>query len=100
MTGIALVLILSITVEGIVEYGKTIWDLVTNKNIKTAVFQACALIASVALCELAGADLFAQLGVAFSWTPIGGILTGIFASRGANYVADLIKRLQAAKTIQ
>ena len=38
---------------------------------------------------------YAALGVNFNVAWLGIALTGIFASRGANYVSDLVKKLQA-----
>ena len=49
----------------------------------------------VLLCFGVGADFYAALGVNFNVAWLGIALTGIFASRGANYVSDLVKKLQA-----
>ena len=49
----------------------------------------------VLLCFGVGADFYAALGVNFNVAWIGIALTGVFASRGANYVSDLVKKLQA-----
>ena len=98
MTGIVLMLVLAVTVEGIVQYIKSIVEMVTKKDYKTAVTQLSALVISVALCLMAGADVYGALGVAFAGGWAGMVLTGVFASRGANYAADIIKRLQGAKT--
>lgn len=49
----------------------------------------------VSLCFSAGADFYAALGVSFNAAWLGVALTGVFASRGANYVSDLVKKLQA-----
>ena len=38
------------------------------------------------------------LGVTFAAPWIGILLTGIFASRGANFVSDLFKKLQSLST--
>lgn len=98
MTGIVLMLVLAVTVEGIVQYIKSIIEMVTKKDYKTAVTQLSALVISVALCLMAGADVYGALGVTFAGGWAGMVLTGVFASRGANYAADIIKRLQGAKT--
>ena len=45
----------------------------------------------------AGADLYAAIGVPFTMPWVGRILTGIFASRGANFVSDLVSTLTAKK---
>ena len=50
MTGIVLMLVLAVTVEGIVQYIKSIIEMVTKKDYKTAVTQLSALVISVALC--------------------------------------------------
>ena len=55
------------------------------------------IIMSVLLCVLSGADMYAALGVPFSLPAVGMVLTGIFASRGANFVSDLIGRLRGKK---
>ena len=93
-----LMLVLAVTVEGIVQYIKSIIEMVTKKDYKTAVTQLSALVISVALCLMAGADVYGALGVTFAGGWAGMVLTGVFASRGANYAADIIKRLQGAKT--
>ncbi len=90
MESIILFLTLAVTVEGIVEYVKTIID----GERKTAVIQIGALIAAVALCILSGADIYAALGAAFTVPYVGCVLTGIFASRGANYASDILGKLQ------
>ena len=41
------------------------------------------------------AYFYAALGVNFNMAWLGIALTGVFASRGANYVSDLVKKLQA-----
>lgn len=97
MKGILLVLVLAIIVEAIVEYAKSIYKLLAEHGIKRALLQAAAVIVSVLLCFAANADLFGALGIEFRYAWIGIVLTGVFASRGANYVSDLIGKLQAAK---
>ena len=53
-----------------------------------------AVALGVALCLATGADIYAAHGVQFATPWIGVALTGIFASRGSNYLSDLAKRLQ------
>ena len=99
MTAIMLMLVLAVTVEALVQYSKTVIYMVAARDYKTAITQLGALLASVALCVLAGADIYAALGVSFGaagGSPIGAVLTGAFASRGANYAADMVKALQGA----
>lgn len=100
MTAFALILVLAITAEALTEYAKTIDKMLEQKQYKTAVTQLAALVISVGLCIAAGANIYDILGVRFvvfagrDW--IGLVLTGIFASRGANYAADIVKALQTA----
>lgn len=96
MRGILMVLALAVTVEAMVEYVKSIIKMVTERDGKTLITQLSALAVSILLCFAAGADLYTVLGLQFHLPGVGIILTGIFASRGANYVSDLIRRLQSA----
>ena len=93
MEGITLVIALAIVIEALVEYAKSIGKAFMDGEWKTAVTQLCALAISVAVCFLAQADMFAVIGIEFLWYPLGTVLTGIFASRGANFVSDLIGKL-------
>ena len=85
-------LTLAVTIEGIVEYIKTLIE----GEQKAAVIQIGALVVAVALCILSGADIYAALGVTFGAPYVGCALTGVFASRGANYASDILGRLQGA----
>ena len=95
MDMILLALAMAVTVEGLIEYIKTVGRAVLEKAWKTAATQGCALALGIALCFAVGADLYAALGVTFALPWVGSLLTGIFASRGSNYLSDLISRLQA-----
>ena len=91
MQGILLMLVLAVTVEGLVEYVKSVAE---HKEWKTIALQLGAAAVSILLCLASGADLYAALGVEFA-APFGGCaLTGIFASRGANYASDIIGKLR------
>ncbi len=92
-----LILILAITVEGLVEYGKNLYNFFSTKDKKTLLVQLGALVISCALLMLAKgrADLYAIVGVEFEAPFLGRLLTGIFASRGANHIFDLFKRLSS-----
>ena len=96
MQGVLLILALAVTVEAVVEYIKSIVKMFTDRDFKTGCTQLAAAGISIALCFAAGADLFAAVGLTFAAPWIGMALTGLFASRGANFVSDLIKKLQGA----
>nr|DAK83656.1 MAG TPA: hypothetical protein [Caudoviricetes sp.] len=95
MTGIVLVLAMAVITEGLVEYAKTIGKAIYSKDFKTLSTQAAALLISVCLCVLTGADIFAPIGITFGFSWVGMVLTGVFASRGANYVSDIVRRIQS-----
>lgn len=90
-----LFVVLAVIVEALVEYAKTVIAMTDKKSV---IIQLSALAVSITLCCLSGADILAQLGVTFAVPYIGCILTGVFASRGANYASDLIGKLTAAKS--
>jgi len=65
-----------------------------KKQYKKAVKQLCAVALCVFICFMCSADVFALLGMTFAIPWLGIVLTGIFESRGSNYLADIIKRIQ------
>lgn len=88
MQGIAIVFLAAILVEGLTENILPVTLPPGQKWIKRALALAIAVVVSVAY----DIDLFALLGlphVAY----VGAVLTGILISRGANYLAALVKRL-------
>ena len=97
MENMALILMLAVTAEGLVEYGKSVGKALVERQ---AVTQIGAVIVSVLLCFAAGADLYAAIGVELVYPWIGVLLTGIFASRGANYISDFIGKLTQGKKEQ
>lgn len=94
MTQIVLIMVLAVTVEGLVQYAKAITDRIIKKEFKAAITQLAALAVSVALCLLAKADIYASLGVTFTGGWAGMVLTGVIASRGADYASAGIRRLE------
>ena len=91
--GLLLVTVLAVTVEALVEYGKSA-IIAVNGDKKALIIQCVAVALSVSLCLMTGADFYAVFGVNFAWRPVGSVLTGIFAARGANYLSDLVSRFQ------
>lgn len=97
MEGMILIITLAIITEALIEYGKTIGKAFASGSCKTAVTQLAAIGVSVLLCFMAGGNLFSLVGIQFSWPWLGTALTGILASRGANYVSDFVKKLGSGK---
>ena len=95
MEGITLILVLAITVEALVQYGKNIVAMALNKEYKTFATQLAAIVLAVLVCLATGADLYSLLGVSFAVSWLGILLTGVVISRGSNYASDFIKRLQS-----
>ena len=95
MQTIVLILVLAITVEAIIQYSKTIIEMLEKKQYKTFATQLAAILLSVFICFTAGVDLYTLVGVSFTLPWLGMLLTGIVVSRGSNYTSDFIKRLQS-----
>ena len=95
MEGITLILVLAITVEALVQYGKNIGAMALNQEYKTFATQLAAIVLAVLVCLATGADLYSLLGVSFAVPWLGILLTGVVISRGSNYASDFIKRLQS-----
>ena len=86
-----IIIVLAITIEALIEYAKEI--------IKGAISwaQVGAIGVAILLAIAANADLYEVGGIEFNIPYLGMILTGIFLSRGSNYVSDLIGKFQGAK---
>ncbi len=81
---------LAVVVEALTEYIKNI----TAAGSRKAVWiQLGALVMGIVVCAASGADLFAALNVHFAVPWMGCVLTGVFVSRGANYINDLMKKV-------
>lgn len=94
MQGIILALVTAVTVEALVEYCRTAAKTVRGGGWLSALLQGAAVVLSVGICLLSGADIYGALGIAFRWPPVGSVLTGIFAARGANYVSDFVGQMR------
>ena len=94
MQTVVLILVLAITVEAIIQYSKTIIEMLEKKQYKTFATQLAAILLSVFICFAAGVDLYTLVGVSFAIPWLGMLFTGIVVSRGSNYTSDFIKRLQ------
>ena len=94
MQMILLAIVMAVTVEALIEYVKQIVKALSSGEVKAAATQVVSILLGVLLCLAVGADVYGALGVAFAVPWVGTVLTGIFASRGSNYVSDLAKRLQ------
>ena len=94
MNEIMTILTLAVTVEALVEYGKSVGGILTKAGRKQAAIRLAAAAAGVILCLTAGADLYAAAGLTFGWPWLGSALTGVLISRGANYVSDFMRKIK------
>ena len=76
MNKIMLAVVIAVTVEGLIEYAKTVGKAVQSGQRKTAFTQAAAIVLGVLLCLAVGADVYSALGIEFALPWIGTVLTG------------------------
>lgn len=98
MKMIALIIMVAIVLEAIVEYVKTVMKIVKDKDYKTAITQGITIALGIAFAFIFNLQLFngalSEFYEGLSINPvIDMILTGILFSRGANYFSDLVTRL-------
>ena len=104
MKTIALIIMVAIVLEGLVEYGKTIDRMVVARDYKTAITQGITIVLGIALAFIFHLQLFNEgmseiyKGLAINPT-IDMILTGILFSRGSNYFSDFVSKLQRKDNI-
>lgn len=94
-------LMICVIVEALVEYYKTIYKMIENKNYKTAITQGVTIALGICAAFWFHLRLFndvlSHIYPELIDNPIDSIidtvLTGILISRGSNYFSDLIKKL-------
>ena len=95
MKTIALALMVAVIVEAIVEYGNTIYEMVIDREYQKAVKQGSAIIVAVLFAFMCHVTLLSWLmsdafGIVVN--PVFDmVVSGIFMSRGANYLSNLIR---------
>ena len=99
MNTIALIIMVSIVLEALVEYGKTIEYAVASQDYKTAITQAITIVLGVGLAFIFNLQFFngamSEFYDGLFINPvIDKILTGILFSRGSNYFSDFVSKLQ------
>lgn len=98
MKTIALIIMVSIVLEALIEYVKTIYTMIDNGEYKTAITQGISIILGIGLAFIFNLQLFNNAlsefyeGLAINPT-IDTVLTGILFSRGSNYFSDLVSKL-------
>ena len=105
MKTIALIIMVAIVLEALVEYVKTIDSMVVSRAYKTAITQGITIILGIGLAFVFHLQLFngamSEIYEGLKINPtVDMILTGILFSRGSNYFSDLIGKLQKPSTIE
>lgn len=99
MKTIALILMVAVLLEALVEYGKTIDDMIVSRAYRTAIIQGITIILGIGLAFIFHCQLFNE-GMSEFYTDlainpnIDMILTGILFSRGANYFSDIVGKFR------
>ena len=105
MKTIALIIMVAIVLEALVEYAKTIDKMVESRAYKTAITQGITILLGISLAFIFHLQLFngamSEFYEGLSINPyVDTVLTGILFSRGANYFSDLITKLQSKQSIE
>lgn len=105
MKTIALIIMVAIVLEALVEYVKTIDSMVVSRAYKTAITQGITIILGIGLAFVFHLQLFnGAMSEIYEGLKINStvdmILTGILFSRGSNYFSDLISKLQKPSTVE
>lgn len=105
MKTIALIIMVAIVLEALVEYVKTIDSMVVSRAYKTAITQGITIVLGIGLAFVFHLQLFnGAMSEIYEGLNINStvdmILTGILFSRGSNYFSDLISKLQKPSTVE
>lgn len=90
---VALALVCAVIVEGLVSYAETIYDYFEQGDVKKAIKQIGAIVLAVLFAFQIKVTLIAFLADAVVNPVFDMIVSGIFMSRGANYLFDFIKMI-------
>lgn len=98
MKTIALIIMVAIVLEALVEYAKTMMYMVEDEDYKTAITQGVTILLGVFLAIVFNLQLFnnalSEFYEGLHINPvIDMVLTGILFSRGSNYISDLLAKL-------
>lgn len=97
MKTIGLALIVAVIVEALIEYGQTVYDMVEEYEYKKAIKQGLAIVVAILFAFQLKVTLLTWLmsdTFAVTISPVfDKIVSGIFMSRGANYLSDFIRMI-------
>lgn len=95
MANVFSLFLLAIVVEATVSY---VQEWFVNKNFNWK--QILAAVLGVVVAIGYNLDLIAMFGVESTIPYLGVVLTGLIISRGSNFIADLLKKVQTYKTVE
>lgn len=98
MKTIAMIVMVAMVLEALVEYGKTIMYMVEETDYKTAVTQGITILLGIFLAFAFRLQLFnGALAEFYDGLSVNMyidiILTGVLFSRGSNYISDFISKI-------
>lgn len=82
--------LLAFLVEALLQTIKPLYDKEKGWNRSMIL----SIVLGVAICGLAGVDLFEKVGIPLKVPVVGSLLTGVIASRGSNFVHDIFRFVQ------
>lgn len=91
--GMPQLVVTALLIESIIDSVKPIYDKTKGWQID----RVLTLLLGMLVCVLVKVDIFELVGIPMVVPYVGAILTGIVASRGANFAHDLIKGLQTLR---
>jgi len=94
MKTLVLALVIAVVVEALVSYGETIYDYFEEGDTKKAIKQIIAIIVAVIFAFQAKVTLISFFSGATLAPVFDMIVSGIFMSRGANYLFDLANMIR------
>lgn len=92
MESLLLILVVAVLVEAVWENLKMVWQ-----SGKLNVNMIGSLVVSILIAILTKIDIFGALGITIN-IYVGSALTGIIISRGANFVHDLLTKVNQLNT--
>ena len=85
------IVILALAAEAIWETAKMVWQ-----DGKVSVDRIGAIAISILIAIAADVDIFVLIGIPLSIPYLGIVLTGLLASRGANFIHDFYEKVRPA----
>lgn len=96
MMNFAVIAVVAILIEALVEYAKTVYKAYEDQDYKLFATHICTIAIGILVAFLFNAQIFNGLGIAVN-DVADLVLSGVILSRGSNYVSDFVTRISGAK---